>query len=90
MQMCKDSDGNKTSIVVDGLNEFTWAPHKNVLVYTSFPEGETVFPRVTFQDMPSRMLIQTHSVKDSVELQMFHHPQGSYLAVMNKYMEKKK
>jgi len=48
MQMTEDYDGNKTSIFVDGLRDFTWAPHKNVLVYTSFPSGENVFPRVTF------------------------------------------
>lgn len=28
--------------------------------------------------------------KDSVELTMYSHPQGSYLAVVNRYMEKKK
>ena len=40
--------------------------------------------------MPSRRLLHTHSVKDSVELTMYHHPQGNYLAVVNKYLEKKK
>lgn len=90
MTMCQDSEGNKTSIFVDGLKEFTWAPHKNVLVYTSFPEGETVFPRVSFQEIPSRRLLHTHSVKDSEDLTMYHHPQGNYLAVTNKYLEKKK
>jgi len=57
MAMCQDSEGNKTSIFVDGLSEFTWAPHKNVLIYTSFPDGETVFPRVSFMEMPTRRLL---------------------------------
>lgn len=49
MDMCKDLKGNKSSIFVDGLHSFTWAPHKNVLVYTSFPEGGNMLPSVTFQ-----------------------------------------
>lgn len=90
MSMCSDSEGNKTSIFVDGLRDFTWSPHRNVLVYTSFPQGETVFPRINFQEMPSRRILHSHSVKDSVDLTMYHHPQGNYLAVVNKFMEKKK
>jgi len=39
MKMCEDGDNNRTSIYVDGLKEFKWAPHKNVLIYSSFPEG---------------------------------------------------
>lgn len=35
-------------------------------------------------------MIQNHSAKDSVELTMYMHPQGWYLAVLNKYMDKKK
>jgi len=40
--------------------------------------------------MPSRRALHQYSLKDSVEMTMYHHPQGSYLAVVNKYMEKKK
>jgi hypothetical protein len=48
MQMTLDSDGNRTSIFTDGLLDFMWAPHKNVLVYSSNPPNENAFPRVTF------------------------------------------
>jgi hypothetical protein len=38
MAMLTDSDGNKTSIQAEGIKEFRMAPHKNMLIYTSFPE----------------------------------------------------
>lgn len=37
MQMCEDLDGNKVSISVDGLKDFTWSPVTTVIVHTSFP-----------------------------------------------------
>jgi len=88
--MCSDFDDNKTSIYVDGLADFEWAPHKNVLIHTSHPEGANAYPRVTFQEMPSRRLLSVFTAKDSVEMTIVQHPQGSYLAVINKYLEKKK
>ncbi len=48
MQMTTDMDGNRTSIVVNGLKEFMWVPGKNVIVHSSFPPGENAKPRVTF------------------------------------------
>lgn len=57
MSLCQDNDGHKTSIFIDGLKDFTWSPHKNVLVYTSFPEGDNVFPRVNFLEIPSRRVL---------------------------------
>lgn len=86
--MTQDGDGNLCSIHVEGLNEFIWAPHRNVLIYTSQPENGP--PRINFMEMPSRRVIHFLSFKDSVELTMFSHPQGSYLALVNRYTERKK
>lgn len=55
--MVEDSDGNRSSIYVEGLKEFLWARNKNVLIYTSFPEGENVYPRISFQELPSRTVL---------------------------------
>jgi len=57
MKMIEDSDGNRSSIYVEGLNEFQWAPNKNVLIHTSFPAGENVFPRISFTEIPTRRVI---------------------------------
>ena len=45
-KLLKDDQGDRTSIYVEGLRDFEWAPHKNVIVYTSFPEGENAYPRI--------------------------------------------
>jgi dipeptidyl aminopeptidase/acylaminoacyl peptidase len=50
MPVCKviqDQQGDRTSIKVDGLEEFEWAPHKNIIAHTSFPDGENALPRIT-------------------------------------------
>ena len=50
MPVCKiitDAHGDRTSIKVDGLESFEWAPHKNIIAHTSFPEGENALPRIT-------------------------------------------
>jgi len=57
MKMTKDLDGHPTSIFVDGIKEFIWAPHKNALIHTSFPAGENAYPRITFLEMPSRRVL---------------------------------
>ena len=88
MKMTKDSDGHLTSIFVDGVKEFLWAPHKNVIIHTSFPGGD-VFPKISFVDMPSRRLLHSYSAKDSQELKLYLHPQGRYVAAMNTFQVKK-
>jgi hypothetical protein len=65
MKMQKDPDGNRTSILIDGLADFVWAPHKNVLVYSSFPAGENSLPRVSFMELPKRENLHSHTMKDS-------------------------
>ena len=57
MKMVEDSDGNRSSLYVEGLKEFLWAKNKNVLIHTSFPEGENVMPRVSFVELPSRTVL---------------------------------
>jgi len=89
MKLCQDSDGNRTSIHVDGLKEFGWFPNRNMIVHTSDPSGETVFPRITFIEFPSRRVAHTHTTKGSVDLKLYFHPQGHYLGVMNEFLEKK-
>ena len=85
-KLMKDTQGDRTSIFIEGLDDFAWAPHCNVLVSTSFPAGENAYPRVIMQQVPSRQTLKTHTMKDCKELRMFWHPQGSYLAVMNMFM----
>ena len=89
MKMITDSDGNRTSIPVDGLQEFHWAPHKSMIIYNSIPDGDNVMPRTVFMDIPSRRDILVHTMKDSRELKLYIHPQGTYVACMNGFMMKK-
>jgi uncharacterized protein with WD repeat len=86
MKMIVDMDGNRTSIPIEGLKEFHWAPHRNMLIFNSFPKGENIMPRTTFMDVPSRISVLVHTMKDSKELQLYIHPQGSYVACMNAFM----
>lgn len=88
MKMAKDLDGHATSIFVDGIREFKWCPHKNVIIHTSFPAGD-VFPKITFMEMPSRRVLHSYSAKDSTELKLYLHPQGKYVAAMNAFQNKK-
>ena len=89
MKMTKDSDDHPTSIFVDNIKEFMWAPHKNCIIHTSFPESSNTYPRITFQEIPSRRVLQIHAAKDCVDLKLYMHPQGFYLAAMNKFQNKK-
>jgi uncharacterized protein with WD repeat len=77
------------AIHVNGLEKFMWMPNRNILVYTSFPSDENARPRVTFLEMPSRRTLKDHTLNNSLEMDMFYHPQGFYLAVVNKYLDKR-
>jgi uncharacterized protein with WD repeat len=75
MKMIADSDGNRTSIAVQGLKEFQWAPHANVIVHTMFPEeSDNAFPRITFLHIPTRKNIHVHTHKDAKDFNIFFHP----------------
>ena len=39
--------------------------------------------------MPTRQILNVHTVKDTTDMRMYWHNQGNYLAVMNQYMQKK-
>jgi uncharacterized protein with WD repeat len=58
-------------------------------VHTSFPSGDNALPRITMMAVPSRQNINIHTLKDSKQMKIFWHPQGSYLAVMNNFNIKK-
>lgn len=66
-----------------------WAPHKNLLVYTTFPEGSNIHPRIGFIDVDTRQNLKIHSCANSTKLDLYFHPQGNYLAVANAYKNKK-
>ena len=89
MKMLEDMDGNRTSIPVDGLRDFFFMPNKNLIAHTSFPADDNVMPRITFMEVPSRQISTMHTCKDSQDLKMYIHPQGSYVGVMNAYLTKK-
>jgi uncharacterized protein with WD repeat len=89
MKMILDGDGNRTSVAVDGLRDFKWAPNANMIVHTSFPTAENAFPRITFLEIPSRKNVHVHTHKDSKNFKLFFHPDGSFLAVMNEFTLKK-
>lgn len=40
MELIATNDGVKKSITVDGIEDWAWAPHKNFIVYSSFPPEE--------------------------------------------------
>jgi len=87
MELIATADGTKKSITIEGIDKLMWAPSRNCLVYTAFP-GETQHPRVGFIEVPSRQTtIKTFNNAQRFEL--YFHPQGDYLAVMNEYKEKK-
>jgi len=87
MELIQTSDGAKKSITVEGIMDVKWAPNRNALAYTAFP-GENQHPRVGFIEIPSRQTtIKTFN--NTQTLQMYFHSQGSYLAIMNEYKEKK-
>lgn len=88
-KLCQDLDGNRTSIQADGITEFLWFPNKNWLCFVSFPSNTNVHPRVTFLEFPTRRMMHTHTIKDSTEMKLYLHPQGSYLGVMNSYLYRK-
>ena len=68
MKMVADMDGNRTSIPVEGLEEFHWSPKQNMLIFNSFPEAENQMPRTTFMEIPSRREKLVHTMKDAQKL----------------------
>jgi len=48
-----------------------------------------MFPRVILQELPNRRILHMHAAKDSQDLKLYIHPQGSYVGCMNQFMQKK-
>ena len=59
------------------------------MIFTSFPADEIVQPRITFMEVPSRIVNLVHTFKDSQKLSLYIHPQGHYVGCMNGFMPKK-
>ena len=38
MELIENEEEVKKSITIDGITDFSWAPHRNFIVYTAFPE----------------------------------------------------
>lgn len=87
MELIQTSDGVKKSITVDGIEDIMWAPNRNFLVYTAFP-GDNQHPRVGFIEVPSRQTT-VRTFNNALSFNLYFHPQGDYLALMNEYKEKK-
>ena len=98
MQLLANEEGKKKSITIDHIEQWQWAPHRNLLVYTCVPvlskdekaKTNIIDPRVGFMKIPQRSQIQTTNFKDSEKLIMYMHPQGYYLAIANLIQKKKK
>ena len=87
MELIENEEEVKKSITIDGITDFSWAPHRNFIVYTAFPE-DNQHPRIGFLEIPSRRpTVKTFATSQSFRL--FFHPQGDYLAIANEYKTKK-
>jgi uncharacterized protein with WD repeat len=88
MELIENDEGQKKSITIEGIEEFQWCPAKNIIVYSAFPEENNSIPRIGLIEVPSRRTtIKTFA--NSNNFILYFHPQGSYLAVMNEYQQKK-
>jgi uncharacterized protein with WD repeat len=98
MQLLSTEDGSKKSITIEGIEQWNWAPHRNLLIYTCFyqdaadkdkTKSSAADPRVGFMKIPSRQQIGTTNFKGSEKLIMYIHPQGYYVAIANLIAKKK-
>lgn len=94
MQLLSNSEGQKRSITIKGITDWMWVPGKNYLVYTAFFPQEKevdvkVDPNLSFMKLPQRTIVDKKVFKNSEELRLVMHPQGTYLGVINHYSKKK-
>jgi len=40
MELIATDDGIKKSITVEGIEDWMWAPNRNIIVYSSFPSDD--------------------------------------------------
>lgn len=61
MQLLANKEGLKKSITVEGITDWIWAPHKNMIIYTAmFPsedEKNKIDPKIGFMKIPERRVI---------------------------------
>lgn len=61
MQLLPNKDGLKKSITTEGVKDWMWAPHKNVIVYTAFykqiEDGPKLDPKIGFLKIPERRVM---------------------------------
>ena len=79
MNMLPDSTGTAKSITIDAINDWEWAPKKNLIVATSCldkkeDDDSLGDPRVTFIQIPNRMNLSSVILKGSLKLKMIFHP----------------
>ena len=97
MELLKTQDGVKKSITIDSIEDWSWAPSKNLIIYTAYlnqeeqgEESKTIFdPRIGFLKIPERRFFGVKNFKSSESLKMVFHPSGNYLAMINTYKTKK-
>jgi uncharacterized protein with WD repeat len=97
MELLKTQDGVKKSITIDSIEDWSWAPSKNLIIYTACmsqeeqsEESKTIVdPRIGFLKIPERRFFGVKNFKSSESLKMVFHPSGNYLAVINTYKTKK-
>ena len=81
-----------------------WIPGKDAIAFSCFYGTEQLNdeaedyeekksqlkpPRIGFISIPSRVMLQTFTFNDSLELRFFMHPKGKYLGVVNQQRGKK-
>jgi len=73
MELIATDEGIKKSITVDGIEDWMWAPNRNIIVYSCFPSDDNQHPRIGFLEIPSRKTtIKTFAA--SKRFQLYFHP----------------
>ena len=83
MDIIKDSSQKKTSITIAGIYDWSWAPARNMLVYTAnldpideedVAAANAPDPRIGFIEVPSRLTLGIVPIKGAQSLKMTFHP----------------
>lgn len=71
---------DKRSLSAEGICEFQWSPHDNVLAYWA-PEANNTPAHVDLIQIPSRKKLRQKNLFNVTKCNMVWHPQGDFLAV---------
>lgn len=82
MELLKTQEGVKKSITIDSIEDWSWAPSKNLIIYTAClnqeeqsEESKTIVdPRIGFLKIPERRFFGVKNFKSSESLKMVFHP----------------